>query len=509
MSSNKPRKSVLTCLLLLAIIGLTVCFFPACSQEGEKDPSGTPPAATSSATETRHQEFLSHQHFTGDFDKMNKRHKVRALVVYNDMFYFFDRGHPHGATYEFLKEFEKFLNRHLKKGTIKIQVIFIPTTRDRLLKDLVAGRGDLAAANLTITPARQHLVDFSIPIIENVRELLVTGPKAPKLTKLEDLAGREIMVRKSSSYYEHLQQLNRKLKKAGKKPVRLKAAPPYLEDSDLLEMVSSGILPWAVVDEHKARFWVTVYDHLTLRDDLVLHQGGKIAWALRKKSPRLKKLVNQFIRKNRHGTLVGNIIIKRYLKNHKWLKNPNSARDRKRFAEVVKLFRKYGRKYHFDYLMLMALAYQESHLDQNKRSRAGAVGIMQILKKTASDPRVGISHIEKLENNIAAGSKYLRYLYDRYYAGEPKMDKLNKMLFTFASYNAGPSKIARMRKLAAKMGLNPNIWFNNVELVVAKKIGRETVQYVSNIYKYYVAYRLVAERRTRTDASRKNGSPPR
>jgi len=490
-------------LLLLAALGL---YFLWASKTTRQKPFPTSPPAASGPAETRHQELLAQQSFTGDFDRMNRRHMIRALVVYNDMFYFFDRGHPRGAAYEFLKEFEKFINRKLKKGTVRIRVVFIPTTRDRLLRDLIEGRGDLAAANLTITPERRRRVDFSIPILENVKELLVTGPRAPKLEKLEDLSGREIMVRKSSSYYEHLRALNRKLAAAGRKPVRLKAAPPYLEDADLLEMVSSGIIPWAVVDDHKARFWITVYDHLKLREDLVIHQGGKIAWALRKNTPQLKKLVNRFIRKHRHGTLVGNIILKRYLKNYDWLKNPNSARDRKRFAEVVALFRKYGRKYHFDYLMLMALAYQESRLDQSKRSPSGAIGIMQVLKKTAADSRIGITHIEKLENNIAAGAKYLRYLYDRYYAPENNMDKLNRMLFTLASYNAGPRKIARMRKLASKMGLNPNLWFNNVELAAAQKIGRETVQYVGNIYKYYIAYRLVAERRAGITASRQKGS---
>jgi membrane-bound lytic murein transglycosylase MltF len=206
-------------------------------------------------------------------------------------------------------------------------------------------------------------------------------------------------------------------------------------------------------------------------------------------------MVNQFVKAHRQGTLLGNIIIKRYMKDNKWVKNPNRAKERKRFEQTVKLFREYGHRYHFDYLMLMALAFQESQLDQSKRSPAGAIGIMQLLKKTAADPNIAIPDIEKLEKNIAAGSKYLRFLYDRYYAKDQKIDKLNKMLFTFASYNAGPRRIMQMRKLAARMGLDPNVWFQNVELAAAKKIGRETVQYVSNIYKYYIAYRLVEEQK--------------
>ncbi len=495
MPPAKIRRLLLA-VILLVIIGLGIHHFSGPARK-PPSPAGEPPLS-----QIRHDELLEQKNFTGDFDQMRRRHRIRALVVYNEMFYYFVHGHPRGASYKFLKEFEKFINRGRKKGAIKIQVVFIPTTRDRLLQDLVKGRGDLAVANLTITPERRRLVAFSVPIVKHIRELLVTGPKAPPLARLEDLSGREIMVRKSSSYYEHLKAFNRRLTRAGKKPIRLKAAPPYLEDADLLELVNSGILPWAVVDEHKARFWSQIYRHLKLRDDLVLHQGGEIAWALRKNCPRLKKLVDRFIRKHRRGTLAGNIIIKNDLEKNPWVRNPCTGRDHRRFERLVSLFRKYGRKYDFDYLMLMALAYQESRLDQSKRSPSGAIGIMQLMKKTAAGPKIDIPHIEKLENNIAAGTKYLRYIYDRYFAGDPKIDQLNKMLFTLASYNAGPGKIARMRKLAARMGLNPNIWFNNVELAAAKKIGRETVQYVSNIYKYYIAYRLAAERRTLQKSSR-------
>ena len=451
------------------------------------------PVTALAAPIEKHDELLQNVKFTGDFDEMSQRHVIRALVVYNDMLYFFDHGQARGVSYEGLKLFEKFINEKLKKGTVKIRVVFVPTTRDRLFADLVEGRGDLAAANLTITPERLDLVDFSDPFAKQVKEVVVTGPKAKKLAKLDDLAGHEIMVRKSSSYFEHLQNLNQTFKKKSWAPIILKPADKYLEDADLLEMVNSGILPWAVVDSHKAKFWAGVYDKLTVREDLAIHSGSKIAWAFRKNSPQLQEMVNKFVKKHRQGTLHGNIIINRYLKNNRWVKNPNRKEERERFAKTVKLFQENGKRFKFDYLMLMALAFQESQLDHNRRSSAGAIGIMQVLKSTAADPKVNIKDIEKIENNVNAGSKYLRFVYDNYYAGKQNMDDLNKMLFSFASYNAGPRKITRMRKLAGEMGLDQNVWFNNVELAAAKKIGRETVQYVSNIYKYYIAYRLVEE----------------
>jgi membrane-bound lytic murein transglycosylase MltF len=457
-------------------------------------------AATSghadSISGTKHNELLKNEKFTGDFSAMRSRHTIRALVVYNDMLYFFDNGHARGTAYEGLKLFEKFVNKKLKTGTIKINLVFVPTTRDRLFADLIEGRGDLAVANLTTTPQRLKLVDFSNPLVENVKEVLVTNKKSAKLEKLTDLAGQSITVRRSSSYYEHLQALNRTFAKEKRKKIVLKPAEKYLEDADLMEMVNSNILPWVVVDLHKAKFWANIYKNLIVREDLTIHSGGQIAWAFRKNSPQLKKIVNQFVKGHRQGTLLGNIILKRYFKNNRWVTNPNRKAERKRFNQTVKLFKKNGKQFNFDYLMLMALAFQESQLDQKKRSPAGAIGIMQLLKSTAADPNVGVTEIEKIENNINAGTKYLRFIYDNYYADKQDMDDLNKMLFSFASYNAGPRKISKMRTLAEKMGLDKNVWFANVEVAAAKRIGRETVQYVSNIYKYYIAYRLTQEHLT-------------
>jgi len=189
-------------------------------------------------------------------------------------------------------------------------------------------------------------------------------------------------------------------------------------------------------------------------------------------------------------------MFKRYFQSTKWTRNCLTDEDLGRFKAAVGYFKKYGKKYGFDWLMIAALAYQESRIDQSKRSPAGAVGVMQILPDTAAGDPINISNIEEMENNINAGVKYLRWIYENYFENED-MDRLNKLLFTFASYNAGPSRVKRLQKEASKMGLDPNIWFRNVEVVAAKKIGRETVQYVSNIYKYYVAYRIITDQRTK------------
>jgi membrane-bound lytic murein transglycosylase MltF len=430
----------------------------------------------------------------GKFDQMVAKRQIRVLVTYSKTFYFLDRGRQRGLSYDLLKEFEKYVNQKLKAKTLKINVIYIPVRRDELIPGLVKGLGDIAVANLTITSQRQKSVDFSNPLLTGVRELIVTGPEAPSIVSLDDLAGKEIHVRKSSSYYESLVKLNASFKKNDKKPIQLILADDLLEDEDLLEMVNAGLIPMIVMDSHKAQFWTQIFEKIRVHPEISVRNDGEIAWAFRKNSPKLKSVINGFVAGHKEGTLIGNMLFKRYLKNTKYVKNSISKQELKKFEAMVQLFKKYADRYEFDYLMIGAQAYQESGLDHSKRSPTGAIGIMQVLPTTAADPNVNIAHIEKLENNIHAGTKYLRFIINQYYKDEP-MDNVNKMLFAFASYNAGPAKVNKLRKETAAMGLNPNVWFHNVEIAAAKVLGRETVQYVSNIYKYYIAYRMVAKQR--------------
>jgi membrane-bound lytic murein transglycosylase MltF len=436
--------------------------------------------------------FFQQKTMLGDFDEMVQHGTIRALVVYSKTFYFLDRGRQHGISYEVLKEFEKFINKKLKTKILKVQVVFIPVSRDELMPSLLNGLGDIAVANLTITTERQKQVDFSNPFLGGVKELLVTGPAAPPINSIDDLTGKEIHVRRSSSYYESLIQLNTSFKNAGKSQMKLVLADEIFEDEDLLEMVNAGLIPMIVMDSHKAQFWKQIFDNIAVHQGIAVRAGGEIAWAFRKNSPKLKAVVNDFVKGHKKGTMLGNILFKRYLQNTKYVKNSMSEKELKKYNSMVQLFKKYAGEYNFNSLMIAAQAYQESGLDNSRRSHAGAVGVMQLLPTTAADPNVSIANIEKLENNIHAGTKYLRFIIDRYYKDEP-MDDVNKLLFAFASYNAGPARVRGLRKEAVAMGLDPNVWFRNVEIVAAKSIGRETVQYVSNIYKYYIAYQMVVK----------------
>jgi len=426
----------------------------------------------------------------GDLDGMIERRVIRALVVYNSTNFFFDEeARPRGITYEFLTLFEERINKRFGKSKQKIHVVQIPVRRDQLIPYLVDGHADLVAANLTITDERRKQADFSIPGWKGVEEIVVTGPKGPSISSLEDLAGQEIWVRESSSYFGSLQELNKSFKEQGIKPVKIKKAEEQFETEELLEMVAAGVFGITIADNYIAEVWAGVFKELTVHKDLAIRTGGELGWMFRHDSPKLAAEVNAFIKENKQGTLIGNTLFKRYYSQSKWIKDPNNQRDRDRLRSMVDLFQNYAGEYDFDWLLIAAQGYQESNLDNSARSRSGAIGVMQMLKSTAKDPNVGIPDIENLEKNIHAGNRYMRFILDHYFA-DADMDELNRHLFAFASYNAGPNRVAKLRKKAEAQGYDPDVWFDNVEIVAGREVGREPVQYVSNIFKYYVAYRM-------------------
>ncbi len=425
----------------------------------------------------------------GDLDAILKRRFIRVLTVQSPILYSVDKGREVGIAYEAAMAFEKQLNASLGNKTTQVHAILIPVPRDQLIPGLVSGRGDIAAAMLTVTPERRKLVDFSEPLATGIREVLVTGPQVPPAASLEDLSGRELFVRRSSAVAERLQKLNARLAQQRRKPVTIDAAPETLEDGDVLEMVAAGLAPATAVDEVTADLYLQVFPGLR-KNEGVASAPGDIAWAFRKGSPKLAKAVNRFVAGHKQGTLAGNVVINRYLKTAQWVKNARSDEDRRRFQSTVAAFKKYSQRFDLDYLLMAAQGYQESGLDQSKRSRAGAVGVMQVLPSTARDKSVNVRNIDTLDGNVHAGLKYDRWMMDNFY-NEPGISRLDKGLFSLASYNAGPRRVAGLRKEAAAMGLDPNKWFYNVELVAARRIGRETVTYVSNIYKYYLAYRMM------------------
>ena len=437
--------------------------------------------------------------FTGDLDELLKRRLIRVGVTFNRTHYFIDKGQQRGLAYESIKLLEDDLNADLKTGNLKVHIVAVPLSRDQLASALLNGKVDMVAAMLTVTPERRALAAFSVPTRTNVSEVVVTGPGAPPIKTVDDLAGQEVFVREGGIYAESLATLNTQLKARGKAPVTITPLPLLLEDDDVLEMVNAGLVPITITDDYLAQFWKQVFTNLTVHADVAVRSGGELAVAVRKENPRLLEFINGWIRKHGKGDAFRNTIERRYLSDVKYAKNAASEAERKKFLAVVELFKKYGAQYDVDYLLMAAQGYQESTLDQNAKSPVGAIGVMQVMPDTGKELKVG--DITEIDANVHAGVKYMRFMMDQYFKDDP-MNNLNKTLMTFASYNAGPGRIRQLRREAAKQGLDPNVWFGNVESVASARIGRETVTYVSNIYKYYIAYKLVMEHLERLNAAK-------
>lgn len=442
--------------------------------------------------------------WTGDYDELAERRFLRVLVPYSRTLYYLDGPEQKGIAYESLRELEGRLPL-IGGSKVRPKIVIIPTSRDRLLPALAEGYGDIAIGAFTVTDLRRERVEFSAPTLSGIENVVVTAREAPAVLSESDLAGREIHVQRASSYYEDLVALNGRLVKAGARPVAIIEIDPRLEDEDVLQMVDAGIIPATVCQRPVAEFWAQLYDRLVVHTHVALRSDGQIAWALRKNTPQIKQIIDDFVVSHRAGTLFGNIVLRRYLGSVNRLKNPTTAAELEKYRAMAQHFRSYADRYGSDWILAVAQGYQESELDHSKRSPAGAVGVMQIKPSTAMDRNVGIENVEDLENNIHASIKYMSFIRDRYFADE-NIDPLNRGLLTLAAYNAGPARVATLRQKAAAVGLDPDQWFGNVEVIAARVIGRETVDYVSNIYKYYAAYKAYAAQQEAA-AQRVDGAP--
>jgi membrane-bound lytic murein transglycosylase MltF len=504
IDATSIQRSVLRVLLSLGLILLILCCkkeepsAPAgVAKETPSTPTGTadvPPPSQDDPPPPSHSMRLplNVERHTGDLDEMVKRGTIRALVILNPIGFFYDSGLPRGVMYEALREFQSFTNEKLKTGAEKVEVTFLPVRIDQLEAALTEGLGDIVAYAITVTPDRARRVAFSTPIQKDVNQIIVTGPKYGAISTLEELGGREVYVNPLTVYYENLQKVNDSLRTSGKAPIVVKAADKNLGSDDLIQMVNAELIPATVTTQMRADLWSKVLDNIKPHPELVIAGGVERAWAMRKNNPRLKQVVDEFVESRAAGTSFGNTLIRRYLKDTEWVKGSTSKEEIEKFRGLIAIFQKYGAQYDFDYLMLAAQGYQESGLNQDMKSPGGAVGIMQVIPKDAAASPINIPNVSDAAGNIHAGAKMLRNIADTYF-NDPKVDTLNRALFVLASYNAGPNRIAGLREQAKEQGLDPNVWFDNVELVVAKNIGQVTVMYVRNIYKYYVAYKLALE----------------
>ncbi len=429
---------------------------------------------------------------TGDLSAIRKRRVIRVLTAYSKTNFFNVDGTLRGFEYELLANFEKFLNRDEKDPLKQVKAAFIPLPFEKLLDALEQGKGDIVAAGLTVTSKRKEQVDFANSYIPNVSEVVVLSRDGPAITSIEELSGQTVYVRPGSSYATHLSLLNKRFAGLDRPPVRVIATNHGLTTEDILELLNAGIIKITVADRHVAEAWASVLPNIVVRKDLAVNKGGALAWAIRKNSPELGAALNAYVLEVKKGTLLGNILFARYYEGTRWISNPISENKRNKLSRLVNLFHKYAVKYGFDWPAIASQAYQESGLDNDRVSSHGAVGVMQVLPSTAAAPPINITDIHLLENNIHAGVKYLHHLL-RSYFDDPAIQPSAKIDFAWAAYNAGPTRISKLRDIAEKRGFDKNRWFHHVEKIAAEVIGRETVQYVANINKYYIAYKMLNE----------------
>ncbi|MBY6188617.1 transglycosylase SLT domain-containing protein [Marinobacter hydrocarbonoclasticus] len=434
----------------------------------------------------------------GDLDEMVALGEIRVLTTLSLGWYYIERGRPKGKVVSLLDLLQRDLRRQYGKDARTLKLTPIPVRRDQLIPFLLEGYGDLIIANLTITPEREALIAFTVPWREGVQEWVISGPDWPELTDWQGLAGRSLVARTESSYFASAEWMNHRLQQAGLTPMTLIPADPRLEDEDLLALVASGHLPATVMDDHKLDPWLTRYPDLKAQRAAPLRKNGAIAFGLRKDNPALQAMLDDFIARNPQGSLNMNLIAHRYLVSDNWLKPELDTEPFAPVPELVELFQRYGEQYGFDWVMLAAFAFQESGFNPRAKSHVGAVGIMQVMPRTARDPAIGISNLSDPDNNIHAGTKYLALLREQYF-NDPELTELNRALFAMAAYNAGPNRINRLRQEASARGRDPNEWFNNVEDLAAAEIGTETVTFVANLYRYYIAYKRVLEEQAQRD----------
>jgi membrane-bound lytic murein transglycosylase MltF len=462
-------------------------------------PEGQEPAASfrgqdPSPTEAVEAHVLAERRV--DFPEIRKAGTLRVGVPYSRTNFFFEKDEFRGFEFELFRELEKNLNKSRQRGEPALTVVFNLTPVANLITAVNEGKIDIAAG-IVITKERQASVAFTEPYLSDINTVVISNTSAPPISSLRDLSGKPVLVNRGSSYPGHLADLGEELKKDGLAPPDVELVET-LETEDIFELVNSGSIPWTIAHEHHAELWKQVLPNLRVYSDLTLGEPARFAWAVRKNNPELLKVLNGFVTSHRQGTVVGNVLLKRYYKSTQWISNPTATVDLEKVQPLIGIFKKYGEGdlHAVSWLGLAAVAFQESRFDPKLRSRAGAVGLMQIRPETAAE--VGVTGIEDPEKNVQAAARYFDLLAERYF-NEPHLDRNDRVAFILAGYNAGPTRIQRLRKEAREHNVDPDRWFGQMETLVLRKVGREPVHYVTNVAKYYLCLSrilLTAEERT-------------
>ena len=428
--------------------------------------------------------------WTGSYQEMLERHVIRLAVPYDRTIYINDKGIERGMSVEIAKALTKWLNTkyiaHLAGRSVSVKLVPLP--KEQLLSALTQGQADMAVGDLglyePIPNASAYLVNHATKL---QKEVLVTGPSSPFVSSLSDLSGQTIYGSRNTNFHTTLSNLNEELKQAGKPLVNLISPLGSLDDEDLLEMLDSGLIPFVIVSDWKAALWQPIYTKNTVHSDLSSEDAGWVGWAVRSSNGDLNADLQTFYLGDGSTQAVNAFRQADYKQHLKGLKDPIEKTAWIHFKSMHPLFDEYGAQYQLNPLMIAALGFQETMLNQNAVSPVGAIGVMQLMPATGAS--LGVGNIHLLGPNIDAGAKYMDRLMSANFSGV-QFDGNNRSLFAVASYNIGPNNVAKARDRAQEIGLDPNQWFGNVEFSAARKMGVEPVNYVRNVYKYFIAYQL-------------------
>lgn len=466
--------------------------------EAEQESEAEPPTALAEGLDEAAGEALGRhmaKRYPATLASVIEKRFLRVLTSRNGFDYFLHDGRRGGYQYEMVHAFTRFLNeRHLEgDATLPIQFELIPVDDDQLIPLLLDGAGDLIAARLTITPRRATRVAFSRPY-RRVDERLVAHDRSPRVESLEDLSGRQVAVRASSSFAESLARLSARLREAGRAPVDVVFVDEDLETERILALVAARRFEYSVADALVAELATEIHPTLRVPENLALRTDGELAWATIPSAGALLEEMNAFLPTFRQGTLRGNLALRRYFEAERGALqrlSEGEAGEPKHVSDFDELFRTHAAAFDLDWRLVAAMAYQESRFDPRAKNRWGAVGLMQIKPKTAAEPYVDLPEIEGVENasnNVRAALKYLDWIKRRYFDAEPGLRERDRLRMALAAYNAGPRTILRARARARKRGLDPDRWFRNVELALLEMRRSEPVRYVSEINQRYLSY---------------------
>jgi membrane-bound lytic murein transglycosylase F len=420
---------------------------------------------------------------TGDLAEMKKRGSIRMLTRNNAVSYFLYKGTQQGFDYELMKMFAK-------ENGLRLDVIVPPEASD-LIPWLLEGRGDVIAAQMSITDARKEKIAFSEPYVF-VDEVLIQKAGEAPITDAAQLSGKSVHVRASSSYRETLTKV------AG---VNIVPAPEDKETEQLIGMVGRGEIPMTLADSTIAA--VELAYRSDVQATLKLKTETPIGYGARKDSKELLAALDAFVKKNYRG-LEYNVLKKQYFENKRVIDTAHTADARAtgHISPYDDIIKKRSQEYGLDWRLMASQAYQESRFDPQAKSWVGAKGLFQVMPATGKE--MGFNDLENPEEGTHAGVKYMSRLIAQF---EPDLPFKQRVRFALAAYNAGKGHVDDARRLAKDMNLNPDKWFGNVEKAmlllqdpkVAKKArhgycrGEEPVKYVSEIQSRYDNYLTVVK----------------